>query len=72
MSFISDLLFIIISQIDRRSSLARSLSTNCPKRHFEKLSRSEIVKILRDQSLNDPDEQLRQFAQYKLAEWEGK
>jgi hypothetical protein len=63
---------IIIAQIDRRSSLARSLSTNCPKRHFKKLSRPEVFEILRDRSLNDSDEKLRQFAQYKLAEWEGR
>jgi HEAT repeat protein len=71
-------IFELLSQIARTDPFVREKDwlANPRQTALEALLKNypdqpEVVEILRDRSLNDPDENLRQFAQEKLAEWEG-
>ena len=52
-------------QTNPRQTALKAILQNYP-------DRPEILQLLHDRSTNDTDEQLRQFAQEKLAEWEGR
>ncbi|MGB3236832.1 MAG: HEAT repeat domain-containing protein, partial [Geitlerinemataceae cyanobacterium] len=59
-------------QENPRQTALEALLKNYPDCPADTLrERPEVVEILRDRSINDSDEPLRQFAQNKLAEWEG-
>ena len=71
-------IFELLSQIARTDAFVREydFQDNPRKVALETIlknypDRPEILQLLRDRSANDTDETLRQFAQKKLAEWEG-